>query len=249
MTSGRTLKPDGLLEETDKILNRIDLDRFVNERELFEAKNLARVVETIDQKAKAETLTLDMMLLLHKMLISNIRDDIAGRFRKSDEWVRVGNHIATDPSMVIEQLENMMIAYTTGSEESIITRIARFHLSFEHIHPFVDGNGRIGRVLNNYLLIREGHVPINIKFIDRSDYYDAFAAFDKKRDLSLMEQIVGKAITSSYHKRLAYLEGKKILSLSDYAKDSKESHSNLLNKAKRQTIGAFWERGIWKIGV
>lgn len=237
------------LEETDKILNRIDLDRFVNERELFEAKNLARVVETIDQKAKAETLTLDMMLLLHKMLISNIRDDIAGRFRKSDEWVRVGNHIATDPSMVIEQLENMMIAYTTGSEESIITRIARFHLSFEHIHPFVDGNGRIGRVLNNYLLIREGHVPINIKFIDRSDYYDAFAAFDKKRDLSLMEQIVGKAITSSYHKRLAYLEGKKILSLSDYAKDSKESHSNLLNKAKRQTIGAFWERGIWKIGV
>ena len=237
------------LEETDKILNRIDLDRFINERELFEAKNLARVVEYIAQKAGQEALTLDMMLLLHKMLISNIRDDIAGRFRKSDEWIRVGNHIATDPSLVVEQLENMMIAYQTGSQESIITRIARFHLSFEHIHPFVDGNGRIGRVLNNYLLVREGHVPINIKFIDRSEYYDAFAAFDKKSDLSLMEQIVGKALTSSYHKRLAYLEGKQILSLADYAKSSKQSHSNLLNKAKRQTIEAFWERGVWKIGV
>ena len=237
------------LEETDKILNRIDLDRFINERELFEAKNLARVVEYIAQKAGQEALTLDMMLLLHKMLISNIRDDIAGRFRKSDEWVRVGNHIATDPSLVVEQLENMMIAYQTGSEEGIITRIARFHLSFEHIHPFVDGNGRIGRVLNNYLLVREGHVPINIKFIDRSEYYDAFAAFDKKSDLSLMEQIVGKALTSSYHKRLAYLEGKQILSLADYAKSSTQSHSNLLNKAKRQTIEAFWERGVWKIGV
>ena len=237
------------LEETDKILNRIDLDRFINERELFEAKNLARVVEYIAQKAGQEALTLDMMLLLHKMLISNIRDDIAGRFRKSDEWVRVGNHIATDPSLVVEQLENMMIAYQTGSEEGIITRIARFHLSFEHIHPFVDGNGRIGRVLNNYLLTREGHAPINIKFIDRSEYYDAFAAFDKKSDLSLMEQIVGKALTSSYHKRLAYLEGKQILSLADYAKSSKQSHSNLLNKAKRQTIEAFWERGVWKIGV
>ena len=101
------------LEETDKILNQIDLDRFVNERELFEAKNLARVVEYIDQKAKKEALTLDMMCLLHKMLIGNIRDDIAGRFRKSGEWVRVGNHIATDPSLVIEQLENMMIAYQT----------------------------------------------------------------------------------------------------------------------------------------
>ena len=237
------------LEETDKILNRIDLDRFINERELFEAKNLARVVEYIGQKAGQEALTLDMMLLLHKMLISNIRDDIAGRFRKSDEWVRVGNHIATDPSLVVEQLENMMIAYQTGSEEGIITRIARFHLSFEHIHPFVDGNGRIGRVLNNYLLVREGHVPINIKFIDRSEYYDAFAAFDKKSDLSLMEQIVGKALTSSYHKRLAYLEGKQILSLADYAKSSTQSHSNLLNKAKRQTIEAFWERGVWKIGA
>lgn len=237
------------LEETDKILNRIDLDRFINERELFEAKNLARVVEYIAQKAEQEALTLDMMLLLHKMLISNIRDDIAGRFRKSDEWVRVGNHIATDPSLVVEQLENMMIAYQTGSEESIITRIARLHLSFEHIHPFVDGNGRIGRVLNNYLLTREGHAPINIKFIDRSEYYDAFAAFDKKSDLSLMEQIVGKALTSSYHKRLAYLEGKQILSLADYAKSSTQSHSNLLNKAKRQTIEAFWERGVWKIGV
>jgi Fic family protein len=237
------------LEETDKILNQIDLDRFVNERELFEAKNLARVVEYIDQKAKKEELTLDMMRLLHKMLISNIQDDIAGRFRKPDEWVRVGSHIATDPTMVIEKLESMMIAYLTGFEESIITRIARFHLSFEHIHPFVDGNGRIGRVLNNYLLIREGHVPINIKFIDRSDYYDALAAFDNKGDLSLMEQIVGKAITSSYHKRLAYLEGKQIISLAEYAKGSKGSHSNLLNKANRQTIEAFWERGGWKIGV
>jgi len=237
------------LEETDKILNQIDLDRFVNERELFEAKNLARVVDYIDQKAKQEELTLDLMLLLHKMLISNIRDEIAGRFRKSDEWVRVGSYIATDPAMVIEQLENMMIIYRTSAEESIITRITRFHLSFEQIHPFVDGNGRIGRVLNNCLLIREGHVPINIKFIDRSDYYDAFAAFDQESDLSLMEQIVGKALTSSYHKRLAYLEGKRIIPLAEYAKGSQESHSNLLNKAKRQTIEAFWERGKWKIGL
>jgi len=64
---------------------------------------------------------------------------------------------------VVEQLESMMIAYQTSTQESIITRIARFHLCFEHIHPFVDGNGRIGRVLSNYLLIREEHVPINIK--------------------------------------------------------------------------------------
>jgi hypothetical protein len=46
-----------------------------------------------------------------------------------------------------------------------------------------------------------------------------------------------------------YLEGKQIPSLAEYAKSSKQSHSNLLNKEKRQTIEAFWERGVWKIGA
>ena len=142
----------------------------------------------------------------------------------------------------------MLITYRTSSQENIIKRVARFHLSFEHIHPFVDGNGRIGRVLNNYILLRDGHVPINIKFIDRSLYYDAFVAFDKKEDTRIMEEIVGKALSNSYHKRLAYLEEKNIMALSDYAKEHKLSHSNLLNKAHRQTIEAFWVRGMWKIG-
>ena len=155
------------LEETDKILRQINLDRFISERELFEAKNLARVVEYIDQKAKTEELSLDVMLLLHKMLISNIRDDIAGRLRNLTEWVRVGSHIAADPSDIMKLLQEMFVTYRTSSQENVIKRIARFHLTFEHIHPFVDGNGRIGRVLNNYLLIREGHVPINIKFIEQ----------------------------------------------------------------------------------
>ena len=123
------------------------------------------------------------------------------------------------------------------------------HLAFEHIHPFIDGNGRIGRVLNNYLLIREGFVPINIKFIDRKKYYDAFKEFDEKGATAIMEEIVGKALTNSYHKRLAYLEGKKIITLVEYAKKNKLSHSNLINKANRQTIEAFFEKGIWKIGV
>ena len=237
------------LDETDKILQKIDLDRFISERELFEAKNLARVVEYIDQKAKNAELTLDVLMLMHQMLISNIRDDIAGRFRNDGEWVRVGAHIAADPKDVVRLLQEMVIEYKLSSEENIIKRIARLHLTFEHIHPFVDGNGRIGRVLNNYMLIRDNHVPINIKFIDRAQYYDAFNAFDKNGDTKIMEQIVGRALSNSYHKRLAYLEGKSIIKLADFAKQSKQSHSNLLNKANRQTIEAFWERGVWKIGV
>ena len=143
----------------------------------------------------------------------------------------------------------MLAEYNAASHENIIKSIAKMHLAFEHTHPFVDGNGRIGRLINNYLLIREGYVPINIKFIDRKNYYDAFNEFDKNGAAAIMEEIVGKALTNSYHKRLAYLEDKKIITLAEYAKTNKLSHSNLINKATRQTIEAFLEKGMWKIGI
>ena len=98
-------------------------------------------------------------------------------------------------------------------------------------------------------LIRKGFVPVNIKCIDRKMYYEAFREFDAKGRTAIMEEIVGKALTNSYHKRLAYLEGKRIVSLADYAKINKISHSNLINKANRQTIEAFLEKNVWKIGA
>ncbi len=236
------------LEETDRILLQIELDRYISEREIFEAKNLARVVEYINKIAKERELDFDTILLLHKILISNIRDEIAGRFRKDKEYVRVGNHIAPGPQEIHPRLEKMFTEYY-GSSNEIIKKIAKFHLTFEYTHPFIDGNGRIGRVLNNYLLIREGFVPINIKFIDRQKYYSAFREFQTEGKTEIMEEIVGKALTNSYHKRLAYMEGKRIIKLVEYAKENKISHPNLINKANRQSIEAFLENGIWMIGV
>lgn len=236
------------LEETEKILLQIDLERYISERELFEAKNLARVMEYIHARAETKELDAEGILLLHKMLISNIRDDIAGRFRQGTEYVRVGSHIGTAPDQIEAEVAQMLAEYYATSHKNIIERIARFHLTFEHIHPFIDGNGRIGRVLNNYLLIREGYVPINITFAARPRYYDAFREFDVQKRTDIMEEMIGKALTNSYHKRLAYLEGKNIVTLAAYAKETGFSHSNLLNKATRQTIEAFLEKGIWKIG-
>lgn len=235
------------LEETEKVLLQIDLDRFVSERELFEAKNLARVTEYIEAKSKEAEISLPLILLLHKMLIANIRDDIAGRFRTGDEWVRVGAHIGADPKDIERLVTDMLSTYHGGKDGHIVERIARLHLAFEVVHPFNDGNGRIGRVINNYELIREGYVPINIAFANRARYYDAFKEYEQSGKTSVMEEIVGRALTNSYHKRLAYLESKTIISLKDYAKRHKLSSSNLINKANRQTIPAFLEKGVWKI--
>ncbi len=237
------------LEETEKILLQIDLDRFISERELFETKNLARVMEYINKQAKKQELTESVILALHEMLISNIDNEISGRFRVGEERVRVGTHIAPHSSKISGLIEKMFAEYNGSSHEHIVRRIAKLHLTFEYIHPFIDGNGRIGRVINNYLLIREGYVPINIKFINRARYYDAFREFEINGKIEVMEEIVGYSLTNSYHKRLAYLENKEIISLSAFAKRSNISHSNALNKAKRQTIEAFIEKGSWKIGI
>ncbi|CAC9563057.1 DNA primase (EC 2.7.7.-) [uncultured Gammaproteobacteria bacterium] len=236
------------LGDTEKVLLQINLDKYISERELFEAKNLARVVDYINKKATQSELTLEIILLLHKMLLANINDDFAGRWRQKDEWVRVGNHIAVAPEKIIDKLHKILADYFATNNEHIIKRIALLHLQFEQIHPFIDGNGRIGRVLNNYLLIRDGFVPINIKFIDKADYYTAFSEFNETGKTKVMEQIIGTALSNSYHKRLAYLEGKEIITLADYGKRHKISHANLINKAKRQTIAAFSEKGKWKIG-
>jgi Fic family protein len=236
------------LEETEKILQQIDLDRFISEREIFEAKNLARVVQYISTKALEYELDREIILLLHKMLISNIRDDVAGRFRALNEWVRVGSHIGSAPADIEAGITALLARYHGDPSEPITSRLARFHLEFESIHPFVDGNGRIGRVLINYLLIREGYVPINIAFVDRSRYYDAFSEYHRRQNIKTMEAIILRALTNSYHKRLAYLEGRGIITLNAYAKKHKLSHPGLINKAKRQTIEAFVEQGVWKIG-
>lgn len=237
------------LAETEKILLQINLDRYITEREIFEAKNLARVMEYIDGKAKDQDLTRETILLLHQMLIGNIRPEIAGRFRSGNEWVRVGQYIAPGPQEVEALIADMINRYHATAELSIITRIATLHLMFENAHPFCDGNGRIGRVINNYLLLREGYVPIKLLFADRAQYYSAFREFDLDRSISIMEDLVGKALMESYHKRLAYLEGKKNITLADYARQTKQSINNLINKANRQTIEAFREGGEWKIGV
>jgi len=141
------------LEETKKILLHIDLDRYINQRELFEAKNLARVAEYTKNNAATKELDLSMMRFLHTILIFNIREEIAGRFRASGEYVRVGTHIAPAPEKVEKLLTVLLASYRGSIDKNIMQKIAYFHLQFEHIHPFVDGNSRIGRVLINYMLI------------------------------------------------------------------------------------------------
>ena len=195
-----------------------------------------------------QPLTIDMILLLHKMLITNIRDNVAGRFRKDNEMVRVGDHIGLPPEYIEPRIQEILINYNSEIETPFIHRIAQLHTEFESVHPFIDGNGRIGRVINNYLLIREDFPPIIVRNKEKESYYSALRSFDDSHNPKPMIRIVELSVLESLHKRLAYLDGLEIIPLSEYVDDKKSSFPALLNAVRRQTIPAFREKGVWKIG-
>ena len=236
------------LKETEHILLDLEVSRNISVREVFEAKNLARVMEYIKRKSSSLELSPDVILFLHKILIGNIDDEIAGRFRGRGQYVRVGTHIAPPPEHVERMVEVIVSDYTSDNDTYFADKIARFHLAFETIHPFCDGNGRIGRVLMNMQLLRLGFPTIIIRDKEKGKYYSSFDAYHDTKKTTLMEKIVTLALMESLHKRIAYLRGEKITTLADFAKTQKKSIHSLLNAARRQTISAFREKGVWKMG-
>ena len=236
------------LEETEKILLEQQLDRSVSLREVFEAKNLARVIEYKRKKVKEGELHKDLIVLFHQMLIGGIDDAIAGRFRGKGEYVRVGGYIAPAPEHVERMIETALLDYSSDLGTYFLDRIAKFHLDFETIHPFCDGNGRIGRVIINFQLLQHGLPCIIIRNKEKAVYYRAFTDYREKKTARTMEGIVSLALLESLHKRLSYLRGQRIVRLSEYIKQKGLSAPAITNAARRQTIPAFREKGVWKIG-
>lgn len=235
------------LKETEKILLEMDVSRNVSLREVFEAKNLARVIEYIRTKSQEEELSIQLTLLLHQMLLGNIDDGIAGRFRKEGEYVRVGTHIAPAPEHIELQMGNFLSEYTSEHEIYFTDKIAKFHLDFETLHPFNDGNGRIGRVIINYQLQRLGFPGIIIRDKEKHEYYQGFQKYRDDKNTKVMEKVIYLALLESLHKRVTYLKGDTIIPLTEYAKKIGKLAPTVLNAAKRQTIPAFREKGVWKI--
>lgn len=235
------------LVDTEKILLDLEVSKEYSLREVFEAKNLARVCEYIKLKKDSIVLNPETILFIHGLLIGTIDDSIAGRFRKTGEYVRVGKHIAPAPEHVMRMIEVLIHEYKSTYEVSIFTRIAHFHLQFETIHPFCDGNGRIGRVLINMQLQEFGYPNIIIRDKEKQNYYKTFSDFRERNSVKKMGQILSLALSEGLHKRIAYLEGSTIITLSEYAKAHKLSLAGLINTGRRQTIPAFREKGVWKI--
>ena len=235
------------LEDTEKILSGGTLARNVNVREVFEAKNLAKLTEYLLEKNNS-ALNIKHILALHKTLLTNIDEPIAGRFRTGKEWVRVGNHLGANPKFVPALIQELVDHYNQQKSSYFLDAVANFHAEFETIHPFVDGNGRIGRVLINLQLMHHGLPPIIIQNKSKhSEYYPLFTQYQSTMKFGGFTELFAVLLQESLHKRITILTAKNIIPLSFWASQKGVKPNIAANKAKRQTIPSFRMREKWMI--
>jgi len=111
-------------------------------------------------------------------IILNDRLTERGLYRQVAVRILGSTHIPPNP-LKIPVLVQEMIADYEQSDDHPVKRIAKFHIQFECIHPFIDGNGRVGRLLANLELMKAGYPPVDIKFTDRKEYYDSLSEYDR----------------------------------------------------------------------
>jgi len=113
---------------------------------------------------------------LHSIVLMQ-NQQYKGVYRNVPVIIRGAAHKPPEPYLIAPQMETLLAEYTQEMQQSkrhVLELIAEFHLRFEGIHPFIDGNGRTGRLIINLELIKAGFLPVNIKFTDRDKYYTSF---------------------------------------------------------------------------
>jgi Fic family protein len=128
---------------------------------------------------------------IHSLVLMNDASN-KGVYRRIPVAIMGAAHTPPQPYLVPVQMEGLIVDYKDMKRNlHIIEAVAEFHLRFEGIHPFIDGNGRVGRLIINLELIRAGLLPINIKFADRKKYYDCFDSYyGEKRTSAPLSRLI-----------------------------------------------------------
>ena len=180
------------LRETDLVLRGLTIDQkplkdhmeAVGHKEAFDF-----VTELVKEKCEINERVIKQ---IHYLVLADKKDD-RGVYRRVPVRIMGAAHETAQPYLIVTKMEELLRNYL-ASEEHIVTKLARFHIEFEGIHPFIDGNGRTGRLLVNLELMKAGYPPIDIKFTDRIAYYNAFDEYHVKHNLKAMESLFAKYI-------------------------------------------------------
>ncbi|MBF1337551.1 MAG: Fic family protein [Leptotrichia sp.] len=192
------------LRETDLVLRGLTIDRKPL-KDHMEAVGHKEAFEFVSELVKQnEPLSERIIKQIHFLVLVGNKDD-RGVYRKVPVRIMGAKHEPVQPYMIEPKMEELLKKLMEGKEH-IITKLARFHIEFEGIHPFIDGNGRTGRLLVNLELMKAGYPPIDIKFTDRMEYYKAFDEYHEKNNLSAMEKLFAGYVNSRLDMYLKMLE-------------------------------------------
>lgn len=132
------------------------------------------ILGLVDGGAGGAELTEGIIKKIHSLVLMS---DAAsrGEYRRIPVAITGAAHTPPQPYLVPVQMERLVADYAEMKRGAhIIEAVSEFHLRFEGIHPFIDGNGRVGRLILNLELIGAGLLPVNIKFADRGAYCGCF---------------------------------------------------------------------------
>ena len=160
-------------------------------RTLFEIRNAKEANELFllafrDKRPLDEALIREFQLQLTHGTYDTRRWQLGERpgEYKHHDYVTGKEEVGAAPEDVAEEMAELLEELQGVASKDILTMAAYFHAKFENIHPFADGNGRVGRLAMNYLLVLHSHPPIVIHEEDRRDYYEALEAWDSRQELA-----------------------------------------------------------------
>ena len=173
----------------DEVKDLLEKDKWPDKskEDIAEAYGVDEAVAYI--RTAKEHISLELIKKIHKIVFKNSKS-FAGKLRKRGEEVVVmdsrGNVIHEGaPQARISHLLNELVEWYGNNRNKYPGLIlgAVVHNQFENIHPFRDGNGRVGRILLNNILIKHSLPPINIDLKNRMEYYSSLQAYEKYHDL------------------------------------------------------------------
>jgi fic family protein len=175
------------LRETDLVLRGLTIDSKPL-KDHMEAVGHKEAFDFVSELVKDDVpISEGIIKQIHYLVLADKRED-RGVYRRVPVRIMGAQHEPVQPYLIEPKMEQLLYDFA-ASTEHIVTKLARFHIEFEGIHPFIDGNGRTGRLLVNLELMKSGLPPIDIKFTDRIAYYNAFDEYYVKHNLSLMENL------------------------------------------------------------